>query len=396
MLNPLPTTPVRAAPLGTDELAAWLRLMETPGVGRLGARRLLSRFGSPQEIFRATEREWRLAVDGALAAALTREPEGFAALLSRTQTWLAAAPHRAVLTLGDAAYPSRLLELPDPPLVLYAEGSLHWLHAPAIAIVGTRHPTPTGRENARHFARELSQAGWVIVSGLAAGIDGQAHEGALEGPCGTVAVVGTGLDQVYPRSHRGLAERITQAGVILSEYPLGAAPLPAHFPQRNRILAGLGAGTLVVEAAVQSGSLITARLAAECGREVFAIPGSIHNVQARGCHALIKQGAKLVETCEDVLDELRPGRVAQLILSGFDDGAETAQTKSEAALEEPADPACDHPVLAALGDEPTALDTLQLRTGLSASELTVALLDLELTGAIERLPGQIFQRLARV
>lgn len=363
--------------------------METPGVGRLGARRLLSRFGSPQEIFHATEREWRLAVDGKLAEALAKTPEGFGPLLERTQAWLAQSPERAVLTLGDAAYPSRLLELPDPPLLLYAEGSLHWLHAPAIAIVGTRHPTPTGRENARHFAHALSQAGWVVVSGLAAGIDGQAHEGALEGPCGTVAVVGTGLDQVYPRHHRGLAERIVQAGVMLSEYPLGAAPLAAHFPQRNRILAGLGAGTLVVEAAVQSGSLITARLAAECGREVFAIPGSIHNVQAKGCHALIKQGAKLVETCDDVLDELRPGRVAQLILSGFDDAPENPGPEPSAS--EP-----EHPVLTALGDEPTTLDTLQLRTGLSATELTVALLDLELTGAVERMPGQIFRRLARV
>lgn len=390
MPNALPTLPVRAAPLSTDELAAWLRLMETPGVGRLGARRLLSRFGSPQEIFRATAREWRLAVEAPLADALGRTPQGFSALLERTQNWLSQHPHRAVLTLGDAAYPSRLLELPDPPLLLYAEGSLHWLHAPAVAIVGTRHPTPTGRENARQFAQTLSQTGWVVVSGLAAGIDGQAHEGALDGPCGTVAVVGTGLDQVYPRSHRPLAERIIQAGVILSEYPLGAAPLPAHFPQRNRILAGLGAGTLVVEAAVQSGSLITARLAAECGREVFAIPGSIHNVQARGCHALIKQGAKLVETCEDILDELRPGRVAQLILTGFDATADGATDALPPHTSEP-----EHPVLKALGHEPTTLDTLQLRTGLSASELTVSLLDLELTGAVERLPGQIFQRLAR-
>lgn len=393
MLSAQPASPVRAAPLSDDELAAWLRLLETPGVGRLGARRLLSRFGSPQEIFRATEREWRMAVDGALAEALRREPEGFRDLLERTQTWLTADARHAVLTLGDAAYPNRLLELPDPPLLLYAVGSLHWLHAPAIAIVGTRHPTPQGKDNARQFARELSQAGWVVVSGLAAGIDGQAHEGALEGPCGTIAVIGTGIDKVYPHQHRKLAERIADAGVILSEYPLGAAPLPAHFPQRNRILAGLGAGTLVVEAALQSGSLITARLAAECGRDVFAIPGSIHNAQAHGCHALIKQGAKLVEHCEDILDELRPGRVAQLILTGFDDLSDGVQSPppSDPGRSEPR-----HPVLAALGDEPTTLDTLQLRTGMSASDLTVALLDLELAGAVERLPGQIFQRLVRV
>lgn len=382
-----PAESLRAAPLDRAELAAWLRLLETPGVGRLGARRLLSRFGSPEEVFRATPREWRLAVDGRLAEALTQEPAGFAALVDRTERWLADDPRRAVLTLGDAAYPARLLELPDPPLLLYALGSLAWLQPPALAIVGTRHPSPQGLENARQFGRETSQAGWVVVSGLANGIDGAAHLGALEGPTGTVAVVGTGLDQVYPRRHAGLAERIAEAGVLLSEYPLGAPPLPAHFPQRNRLLAGLGAGTLVVEAALASGSLITARLAVECGRDVFAIPGSIHNPQARGCHALIQQGAKLVETWTDIVDELRPGLAGQQFTAGLDRSADRPAQAPVA----PADP----PVLAALGHEPTSLETLQARTGLSASELTVALLDLELAGAIERLTGQIFQRAAK-
>jgi DNA processing protein len=291
--------------------------------------------------------------------------------------------------LGDAAYPTRLLELNDPPLLLYAVGVLDWLHAPALSIVGSRHPTPQGLENARQFGREISDAGWVVVSGLAAGIDGAAHTGALEGRWGTVAVVGTGLDQVYPKRHAALAERIAARGVLLSEYPLGAPPLAAHFPQRNRLIAALGAGTLVVEAAVASGSLITARLALDCGREVFAVPGSIHNPQARGCHALIKQGAKLVEHCEDILDELRPDRVAQAILHGV-----SAAPPSAPAAEPAAAPA-ESPVLAALGYDPTPLDLLQQRTGLSAADLSVALLDLELAGTVQRLPGQIFQRTVR-
>lgn len=382
MFLPQPALPLQAAPLGDDELAAWLRLLETPGVGRLGARRLLSRFGSPQEVFRATEREWRLAVGDTLAMALGRCPAGFDDLLARTRRWMAEDRRHAVLTLGDAAYPTRLLELPDPPLLLYADGVLEWLHAPALAIVGSRHPTPQGLEHAEHFARQASDDGWVVVSGLANGIDGAAHRGALAGRSGTVAIVGTGLDQVYPRRHTALAQSIAAQGTLLSEFPLGTPPLAAHFPQRNRLIAALGTGTLVVEAALKSGSLITARLAAECGREVFAIPGPIQNPQARGCHALIKQGAKLVESYDDILEELRTDRVAQAILHGVED---TPEPGAPAAPDEP-------PLLQALGYEPTSLDLLQERTGLSAAELSVALLDLELAGRVQRLPGQIFQR----
>lgn len=378
---------VQAMPLGDEELTAWLRLLETPGIGRLAARRLLSRFGSPQEVFRAPEAAWRAVVGEAQAAALARVPEHFDLLVQRTGHWLSEDARRSVLTLGDAAYPTRLLELADPPLLLYAQGQLDWLHAPALAIVGSRHPTPQGLENAERFAREISDDGWVIVSGLAAGIDGAAHRGALAGRSGTVAVVGTGLDQVYPKRHAALAERITERGVLLSEYALGAPPLAAHFPQRNRLIAGLGAGTLVVEAALKSGSLITARLAAECGRDVFAVPGAIHNPLVSGCHALIKQGAKLVESCADILDELRPDRVAQAILYGVGESPTAAPAPPPAAAEE-------SPLLRALGYEPSSLDQLQERTGLSASELSVALLDLELSGAVQRLPGQIFQRTA--
>ncbi len=283
-----------------------------------------------------------------------------------------------MIALGDATYPHALLESPDPPLLLYAIGRLELLHAPALAIVGSRHASVQGRQNASAFAAHLGGAGFTIVSGLALGIDGAAHEGALGSAGSTIAVVATGLDQVYPRRHLALAGRIAAEGLLLSEHPLGTPPLRENFPQRNRIIAGLTRGTLVVEATLQSGSLITARLAVEAGREVFAIPGSIHSPQSKGCHALIKQGAKLVETAQDVLEELgvtaAPGPA-----SG---GAEPAPQRPD-------------PLLDAMGHDPIVLDELIARTGWSAAELAAKLLDLELAGRIERLPGQRFQRIAR-
>jgi DNA processing protein len=239
-----------------DELAAWLRLLETPGLGRDTARRLLAAFGSPQAVCQAPLAARRGVVGDALARALDEPPAAWAALVERTQAWLAASPRHHVVTLGDPAYPPLLLATADPPVLLYAIGDLARLQAPSIAVVGTRHPSRQGLENARAFAAHLSQVGLTVVSGLALGIDGAAHEGGLEGPGSTIAVVGTGLDQVYPKRHQALAARIGEHGLLLSEYALGTPPLPPHFPQRNRILSGLSRGTLVIEAAVQSGSLI--------------------------------------------------------------------------------------------------------------------------------------------
>ena len=247
-------------------------------------------------------------------------------------------------------------------------------------------PTAQGLENARAFARHLSGAGWVVVSGLALGIDGAAHEGALEGGSGTIAVVGTGLDRVYPTRHRALAARIAADGLVVSEFAIGTPALPEHFPIRNRIIAGLGRGTLVVEAALQSGSLITARLAAESGRDVFAIPGSIHSPQSRGCHALIKQGAKLVDSAADILDEL-PGLAFA--------GAHAGTGPDDAGLSALPEVGTTDPILDALGYDPIGLDALIARTGQSASELSAKLLDLELQGRVARLPGQRFQRVER-
>jgi DNA processing protein len=284
----------------------------------------------------------------------------------------------------------------DPPLLLYGvggeavweRGGLSHCAACGLAVVGSRNPTPQGAINARQFSHALAQAGLTIVSGLALGVDGAAHEGALDGApahqLATVAVVGTGLDRVYPRQHRDLAHRIVQRGILLSEYPLGTPPLSANFPKRNRIIAGLSSGTLVIEAALQSGSLITARLASEQGKEVFAIPGSIHSTQARGCHALIRQGAKLVESAQDVLEELRiPERPTR------------ADTEHTPAL--PLDPAEDSEdsLLQAMGFSPVGLDALLARTGLDTPSLQARLMTLEMEGHLSRLPGGLFQRMAR-
>lgn len=365
-----------------DEVAAWLRLLETPQVGRESARRLLAAFGSPEAVVAASSSARREVVSAEAAKALDQPPDTLAALINATWQWLQAssdAEPRRLLTLGDKAYPEALLQTADPPLLLYVQGNPSLLTAPGIGVVGSRNPTPQGRDNALAFSTELSRAGWTIVSGLALGIDGAAHEGGLAGPGRTVAVVGTGLDRVYPRRHLELAHRIARHGVIVSEYSLGTPPLAPNFPLRNRIIAGLTRGTLVVEAALQSGSLITARLASEGGREVFAIPGSIHSPQSRGCHALLKQGAKLVESAAEVLEEFPvQGTLLQL-----------------AQPSRPADtPSISNPLLDAMGFDPVGLDALMARTGWPASELNARLLELELGGEIARLPGQLFQRVS--
>ena len=391
------------APLSDEELTGWLRLLLTPGVGPDTARRLLAAFGLPDQVFAQPLSALRQVVGPAQAEALRCEPEALADQHAQTRAWLDGAEHgqaRRVLTLADADYPAALLALSDPPPLLYLLGqTTDWAQAlptRGLAVVGSRNPTPQGLANARQFARALREAGLCIVSGLALGVDGAAHQGALDaadvtpGPA-TVAVVGTGLDRVYPRQHRALAPQVAARGLLLSEYPLGTPPLTANFPRRNRLIAALAQGTLVVEAAAQSGSLITARLAAELGREVLAIPGSIHSPQARGCHALIRQGARLVESAQDVLDELRLP-AAPLSIASQDHPARTAAENGT----NPGDP--DSPgeagLLRSLGHDPVSLDALQARTGLDTARLQALLLTLELQGQVARLPGGLFQRQA--
>ncbi|MBI2734083.1 MAG: DNA-protecting protein DprA [Aquabacterium sp.] len=378
-----------------EELRAWLRLLLTPHVGPASARKLLAAWGSPQAVFAAGETALAALVNKRERTALGKEPDGLDEQVDATLAWLDQSPQlangriaRHLLCLADPAYPPMLLQASDPPLLLFAQGRLDLLARPAVAVVGSRHPSPQGRDNAYAFAKALSQAGVTVISGLALGVDGAAHAGALDGGLGsTIAVVGTGLDLVYPKTHQALANRLIEQGLLLSEFALGTPPLTTNFPKRNRIVAALSRGTLVVEAAVQSGSLITARLAAEMGREVLAIPGSIHSPHARGCHALIKQGAKLVETAQDVLEELRlevlPPLGAPLTadadrVDGVDAGASDQED----------------PILAAMGYDPVSQDALSARTGWGAADLGARLLELELMGQVARLPGQLFQRVA--
>jgi DNA processing protein len=365
-----------------DELAAWLRLALNPELGPAAARKLLAAFGLPQQVLAQGTEALLQVVDRRRADAVRKEPAGHDALLESTLAWLAQAPgEREVLTLADPSYPAALLEIADPPLMLYRLGRLAPFPQRALGVVGSRNPTPQGLQNARRFARAFSEAGVTVVSGMALGIDGAAHQGALDGAAAdalaTIAVVGTGLDRVYPKQHLELAHAIAARGMIISEYPIGTPPLAENFPRRNRLIAALGQGTLVVEAALQSGSLITARLAAEMGKEVFAIPGSIHSPHARGCHALLRQGAKLVESAQDVLEDLR------LVLPA---------AAAPAAMEEPEG---EDGLLEALGFDPMGLDALIARTGIPIDRLQARLLELELEGRVARLPGGLFQRQAR-
>lgn len=387
-----------AAPLPADaaDLADWLRLLLVPGVGRTTARQLLAAFGSPRDVVQADPAALREAVGSSLASAIGREPPEWARLVDATLQWRVAEADRHLLTLDHADYPRQLLESPDPPLLLLVQGDVKCLQLPAIAVVGSRRPTPQGRDHAQQFAQAFGEAGWVVTSGLAAGVDGAAHEGALASPGLTVAVVGTGPDRVYPPRHLSLARRVARRGAIVSEYLPGTPPLPEHFPQRNRIIAGLSRGVLVVEAALQSGSLITARLSNEAGRDVFAIPGSIQSAQSRGCHALIREGAQLVESPQEVLDALaQPGLFGALSPARSKREAAEAPLPSSSTANVHAhslpDPMLD-PLLDALGHAPTTLDDLQARTGEPTATLMAKLLQLELEGRVAALPGGLFQR----
>ncbi|WP_374670507.1 DNA-processing protein DprA [Acidovorax temperans] len=392
-----------------DELGAWLRLATTPGIGNQTARKLLATFGLPTALFAQTEAALSQCVSERHARALVTVPPSWPELLEKTWQWLHASDlaegtARAIITLGDVRYPKKLLDTEDPPLMLYVLGARAvvqgqpFAEGRCLAVVGSRNPTAQGADNAYQFAKALAATGLTIVSGLALGVDAAAHEGALapiapdrplkEGDApATIAVVGTGLDRVYPSRHLDLAHRIARHGLLVSEYPLGTPPLAPNFPKRNRIISGLSQGTLVVEAALASGSLITARLATEQGREVFAIPGSIHAPQSRGCHALIKQGAKLVECAQDVLEECRWALPAANSFTAGD----TAVGTDEPAATVPQESA----LLQAMGYDPVGLDALVNRTGMDAASLQVQLLELELDGVVARLPGALFQRVGR-
>ena len=364
------------------ELANWLRLWRVPGVGPAVFQKILEDIGSPGDVFRASRRELesiglsREVID----CLLSSTPEETERDLAWEQQ-----PNNHIITFDDVRYPARLREIAHRPPLLYVMGNPAHLSDPQLAIVGCRHPTASGLENASLFAKQMARAGLAITSGLALGIDAAAHEAALDVGGITIAVAATGLDRVYPAKHRQLAHRIAACGTIASEFPIGAPPRAEFFPRRNRIISGLTLGTLVVEATRRSGSLITARYAAEQGREVFAIPGSIHNPAARGCHQLIRQGAKLVETVEDILEELAHVIDVQEISTS------EAETASSLTLDE------DYQrILDALGYDPTPIDTIVERSGLGADAVASMLLLLELNGVVASASNGTYTRCSQL
>ncbi len=359
-----------------SELRYWLALLRAPGLGTRGALEVLTQT-TPEELFSA-------ALSGDVRARLRAETRDYFRApdwkaIEPDLAWLASSPRNHILTLHDAAYPPLLKEIPDPPLVLFVHGDPAVLSRPQIAMVGSRNPTPQGLDNAHAFAQSFAHTGLTITSGLALGIDAACHEGALAGQGYTIAAMGTGLDRVYPKRHHTLAHKVAAQGALISEFPPGTPPLKENFPRRNRIISGLSLGTLVVEASVNSGSLITARCAADQGREVFAIPGSIHNPLARGCHALIRQGAKLVESANDVLEELHT-TFPLLPSSELDSGATTPSLTPE-----------QQRVLEKLGFEPTSMDSVVERSGLTADAVSSILLLLELQGQVMSSGAQYYR-----
>lgn len=367
----------------TDDLIPWLTLQHAPGVGPASCRRLLERFITPSAAQDAGQ-------DGLLACGLSRDAANFVRqpdmqMIDRDLEWLEREDNH-LLTLTDPDYPPLLAQIPDPPIVLYVHGKADILGLPQLAIVGSRNPTAAGQRSATEFASHLTAAGLAITSGLALGIDTAAHRGALAIDGITVAVMGTGLDRVYPATNKQLAHDIAGKGALISEFPIGTAPHPGNFPQRNRIISGLSLGTLVVEAAQRSGSLITARLATEQGREVFAMPGSIHNPLARGCHALIRQGAKLVETAQDIIDELHPLAAACMDLQQ----PEAVDARPDQGLI--ADPEYLE-LMEKMGFDPITIDQLIEATGLTAAVVSSMLLQLEMSGYVASSPGGTYNRL---
>jgi DNA processing protein len=357
----------------TGDAESWIKLSVVPGLGDQSLRKLLKQFGAPETILDASESSLGAVIGPKLADRIKSHDS--ADVVAKTLTWLEHSNH-TIVKLGDQAYPQLLLETEDPPPLLYVVGNVGLLQAQCVAVVGSRNATAQGVNNAESFSRSLSQSGLCIVSGMALGIDTAAHVGGLEGAGKSIAVVGTGLDRVYPARNKTLAHQLAQQGALVSEFPLGTPALANNFPRRNRIISGLSLGCLVMEAAVSSGSLITARLASEQGREVFAIPGSIHSALSKGCHQLIKQGAKLVECAEDILEELNWTRRA------FSQPVGTEETLGDA-------------LLLHLGHDPVPLDVLVTRSGLSAEQLIAQLLELELAGLVQTLPGGRYQRLMK-
>ncbi len=366
-----------------EDINDWLRLALANGVGPVSAGGLLRRFNSPKSILSSSKQE---LIDAGLNQNQAQSLLGgdIDARIERTLDWAGEENHH-IIALSSSEYPKRLRELHDAPIVLYAIGDKEVLSTAQLAIIGSRKPTPSSARTAHEFAKSIAQRGVSITSGLALGIDAEAHRGCLQADGLTIAVAATGLDRIYPAKHRNLALEIIKKGAMVSEFPLGTTPQAAYFPRRNRIISGLSIGVLVVEAAVHSGSLTTARHAIEQGREVMAMPGSIHNPLARGCHRLIRQGAKLVETVDDILEELA-GQIGEFTI------LETNRTECEAATENTLQDPQYAKLFSCLDFSPQGIDTLIECSGLAANEVASMLLILQLKGLIEALDGNRYMR----
>lgn len=382
--------PVESAALSSvqpqeADLAYWLALHRAPRVGSVTFAKLLKFFAEPRQVFSAHSQQWEAAGLKQNLQNYLRTPDW--AAVEQDLAWLEHPEHH-ILTWNQAQYPARLKEIHDPPPLLFVQGNVKLLSMPQLAMVGSRNPSQSGQETAQEFAQYLASTGWVITSGMAFGIDAASHQGALNANGYTIAVAGTGLNTVYPAKHKALAEKIRQTGAIISEFPPDMPARQQHFPRRNRIISGMSVGTLVIEATLRSGSLITARQAAEQGREVFAIPGSIHNPLAKGCHALIKDGAKLVESAHDVVEELHafvPGIAPLPATANLSPAQHNAQKDS---LDEEYVQLLNHMGI----DEPLSIDILVERCGLTAEAVSSMLLILELRGRVNSLPGGSYAR----
>ena len=380
-MRPIGSSDTKNENLNPDALRCWLALQRVAGLSATALDALFQHFDSVQAVFSASRSALQAVLTGdqvPVVDAILRGP--ITSALAPTLAWLEQANHH-VITFRDQNYPLLLREIARPPVVLFVVGDHQQLVTPQLAIVGSRNPTPSGLENAASFARALCHSGLTVTSGLALGIDGAAHEGALEAGGRTIAVLGSGVDQVYPSRHAKLATRIIENGALVSEFELGTAPKAGNFPRRNRIISGLSLGTLVVEAAIRSGSLITARCAAEQGREVFAVPGSIHAPQARGCHSLIRQGAKLVETAQDVIEEI--GALTPLTRQPVSERQGQHSKIRDPKMEE---------LLNHLGYDPATIDTLVERRGMTADCISSMLLEMEVLGMVEARPGGTYIR----
>ena len=359
-----------------QQLRKWLLLSFLPGIGPVRYRALLREFGSPEGVFSASYDALRAGLPGKLANLISGNPElpEVTERLEHTRSWLESSEAHHIVCFNAQDYPARLKELSDAPPLLYVIGQPKLMSEPQLAIVGSRRPTPQGRRLAYDLSLELGRSGLVITSGLAQGIDAAAHQGVLSSYGSTVAVLGTGIDQIYPRNHTSLHSLIAQQGALVSEFPLGTAPSPGNFPKRNRIISGLSLGVLVVEAELKSGSLISARLAAEQGRDVFAIPGSVLNPLSKGCHQLIREGAVLTETSEDILLELQPQLEPMLLESELEISSDTIHSHHLKVLD-------------CMGFDVTGIDLLSQVSGLPCDELSVVLTELELEGLVQSVPG---------